>query len=89
MLARARQLTGPDFPLIGVGGVDSANTAWSKIAAGADMVQLYTGLIYEGPSLVRRIKEGLIRKLDQRNFETISQARDIENERWAALWPKD
>jgi dihydroorotate dehydrogenase len=89
MLARARQLTGPDFPLIGVGGIDSADTAWSKIAAGADLVQLYTGMVYQGPSIVRRIKAGLIRKLDQRNFDNISLARNIETERWSAMWPRD
>ncbi len=89
MLARARQLVGPDFPLIGVGGIDSADTAWSKIAAGADLVQIYTGLIYQGPSLISRIKAGFIRKLDQRNFDNISQARDIETDRWVALWPTD
>jgi dihydroorotate dehydrogenase len=89
MLARARQLVGPEFPLVGVGGIDSPDTAWSKIAAGANLVQIYTGLVYQGPSLINRIKAGLIHKLDQRNFENISQARNIETERWAALWPSD
>jgi dihydroorotate dehydrogenase len=44
---------GKDFPIIGVGGILSAQDAVSKIKAGADVVQIYTGLIYKGPDLVR------------------------------------
>ena len=62
-------LVGPDLPLIGVGGVDSPEAAWGKITAGADLVQLYTGLVYEGPALVRQIKRGLVRRLEIRNRE--------------------
>lgn len=47
-----RQALGSDFPLVGVGGVMSAEDALSKVQAGADLVQIYTGLIYRGPSLV-------------------------------------
>jgi dihydroorotate dehydrogenase len=87
MLSRARQLAGPDFVLVGAGGVDGAAAAWSKIAAGADLVQLYTGLVYEGPSLPRRIVTDLARRLEERNFKHISDVRGIETERWAAAWP--
>lgn len=86
MLARARQLAGRDLVLIGAGGVDSAAAAWSKIAAGADLVQLYTGLVYEGPSLPGRIAAGLLERLDQRQFRHIREVRGIETERWAAAW---
>ena len=86
MLARARQLAGPDLVLVGVGGVESVATAWSKIAAGADLVQLYTGLVYEGPSLPSRIAAGLLERLEKRNFKHISDVRGIETERWAAVW---
>jgi dihydroorotate dehydrogenase len=86
MLARARQLAGPDLVLVGVGGVDGAAAAWSKIAAGADLVQLYTALVYEGPSLPRRILADLLRRLDDRNIRTIRDVRGIETERWAAAW---
>ena len=55
VLARMRRLVGPSRALIGVGGVDSAETALEKIRAGADLVQLYTGFIYRGPALVRAI----------------------------------
>ena len=53
IISSMRQLLGASFPIIGVGGVDSAAKAVGKIAAGADVVQLYTGLIYKGPALVR------------------------------------
>lgn len=59
MLARVYQETGGDVPLIGIGGVDSGETALAKIEAGATLVQLYTGLIYEGPELIGRIKSHL------------------------------
>jgi len=88
MLARVRSLVGDRLVLIGVGGVDGADTAWAKIAAGADLIQLYTGMIYQGPSLPERIKAGLIDRLEGRNFSHISQARGIETERWAAAWPR-
>jgi dihydroorotate dehydrogenase len=86
MLARARQLAGPDLVLVGVGGVDSAGAAWSKIAAGADLLELYTGLIYEGPSLPSRICAGLAKRLEERNIGHISDVRGIETARWAAAW---
>ena len=88
MLSRARQLAGPDLVLVGAGGVDSAAGAWSKIAAGADLVQLYTGLVYHGPSLPRRILADLLKRLDERNFKHISDIRGIETDRWAAAWPR-
>ena len=46
-------------PLIGIGGIDSPETALAKIEAGASLLQLYTGLIYEGPGLISEIKKGL------------------------------
>ena len=49
------------FPIIGVGGVHSAQDALDKIAAGADLVQIYTGFIYEGPALIKRINKALLK----------------------------
>jgi dihydroorotate dehydrogenase len=54
-----RTALGPGFPIIGVGGVLSAEDAVSKIAAGADLVQIYTGLIYRGPALVREAAQAI------------------------------
>jgi dihydroorotate dehydrogenase len=61
VIAQLRAALGPGFPIIGVGGVMSAADARSKIAAGADLVQIYTGLIYRGPALVREVAEALRR----------------------------
>ncbi|MFC4173479.1 quinone-dependent dihydroorotate dehydrogenase [Microvirga sp. GCM10011540] len=51
------------LPLIGVGGVDSAEAAWAKIRAGASLVQLYSAMVYKGPGLIGDIKRGLVEKL--------------------------
>ena len=50
-----RECLGPEFPIIGVGGISSAEGAAATRAAGANLIQLYTGLIYEGPALVSKL----------------------------------
>ena len=77
-----------DLVLVGTGGVDGAGAAWSKIAAGADLVQLYTALVYEGPSLPRRIATELLQRLEERNIRDIGAVRGIETARWAAAWAR-
>ncbi len=57
VLAQVRQRVGPDYPLIGVGGVFTAEDVRAKMAAGADLVQLYTSFIYEGPMLAKRLAQ--------------------------------
>ncbi|MCQ8783314.1 quinone-dependent dihydroorotate dehydrogenase [Mangrovibrevibacter kandeliae] len=64
-LAAFRRAVGRDFPVIGVGGVDGPEAAIAKFEAGADLVQLYTGLVYEGPDLPLRILNGLVGHLDR------------------------
>lgn len=59
VLARVRERVGPDFPLIGVGGVFTAADVRAKLAAGADLVQVYTGFIYEGPLFAARLAREL------------------------------
>jgi dihydroorotate dehydrogenase len=84
VLARMRKRVGPDLPIIGVGGVSSAETAAEKIRAGADLVQLYSCMVYEGPSLPGRIVRGLSALCDR---EKLASIRDIRNSRldyWAA-----
>jgi dihydroorotate dehydrogenase len=61
MLARVRRLAGDKLVLVGVGGIDSGVAARQKLAAGADLVQLYTGMVYEGPGLPARIVAELAR----------------------------
>jgi dihydroorotate dehydrogenase len=65
MLAQAYLRVEGQFPLVGVGGIDSAARALAKIEAGATLVQLYSALVYEGPRLVCRIKRGLLDALDK------------------------
>lgn len=55
-----REKLGEDYPIIGVGGIMSAEDALEKLQAGADLVQLYTGFIYEGPGLIKQINEKLL-----------------------------
>lgn len=66
--------TNGTLPIIGVGGIFTADDAWEKITAGASLIQVYTGWIYEGPAMVRRILKGLVQKLDEHELETIHQA---------------
>lgn len=66
--------TDGEIPIIGVGGVRDADTAYAKIRAGASLVQLYTALVYEGPGLVKRIKEGLVDRLRDDGHVSIADA---------------
>jgi len=59
VIRHLRQRLGPAFPIIGVGGILSGADALSKIDAGADAVQIYTGLIYRGPALVREAAQAI------------------------------
>jgi dihydroorotate dehydrogenase len=63
-----------ELPIVGVGGIFTADDAWEKIAAGASLIQVYTGWVYEGPWMVRRILEGLVKKLEEQGFNSISEA---------------
>jgi dihydroorotate dehydrogenase len=82
-LAEMYLLVGDRIPLIGVGGVDSAESAWAKIRAGASLVQLYTALTFQGPELVIEILHGLSRRLDEQNLATIAEAVGVGAEGWA------
>ncbi len=61
------------IPIIGVGGVDSGKSAFEKISAGASAVQLYTGMIYKGPLIVKEIKRDLINILKEKGFKNIKE----------------
>jgi dihydroorotate dehydrogenase len=68
------QETQGKLPIIGVGGIFTAEDAWEKITAGASLIQVYTGWVYEGPWMVRRILSGLLQKLKENGLTTISEA---------------
>lgn len=74
VLARVAKRVQRRVPIIGVGGVDSAEAAWEKIVHGASLVQVYTALIYHGPFLVRAINRGLAERLDRLGLKDIGQA---------------
>ena len=68
------QETRGKLPIIGVGGIFTAEDAWEKITAGASLLQVYTGWVYEGPWMVNRILEGLLKKLEKNRFSKLSEA---------------
>lgn len=65
--------SGGKIPLIGVGGIASADDAWERIRAGASLVQLYSALVYEGPGLARRIARDLAQRLEREGFANIGE----------------
>ncbi len=62
------------LPIVGVGGIFTAEDAWDKITAGATLLQVYTGWIYEGPWMVKRLLKGLLAKLDDHQLSDLSEA---------------
>jgi len=82
MVARLSKLTEGRIPIIGVGGIFTAEDAYAKICAGASAVQLYTALVYEGLSLGARIARGLDRLLQRDGFESVAQATGCQREEW-------
>jgi dihydroorotate dehydrogenase len=73
MLRRTRALAG-DLPIIGVGGIFSGQDAWRKILAGASLVQIYTGFVYEGPTLAKHINRDLLGLMEQEGVATLADA---------------
>jgi dihydroorotate dehydrogenase len=69
-----RQATGGAVPLIGVGGIATADDAWARIRAGASLVQLYSAMVYEGPRIARSIGKGLRELMRRDGFASIAEA---------------
>ncbi len=83
MLARVYTLTGGKLPLIGVGGIDSGAAALAKIEAGASLLQLYTGLVFEGPALIGRIKQALVEAVEQASALSLAPLIGRHADAWA------
>ena len=79
MLRNVYAQTGGAIPLIGVGGIMSGADAYTKIRAGASLVQLYTGLVYKGPGLVQHIKQDIAEKLTRDGFSHLTDAVGAEH----------
>jgi dihydroorotate dehydrogenase len=69
-----RKASGGRIPLIGVGGIASADDAWDRIRAGASLIQIYSALVYEGPGLARRIVSGLAKRVRAEGLTSIAEA---------------
>ena len=74
MISRLYKLTSGNIPLIGVGGIFNAQDAWEKICAGASLVQLYTGFIYQGPGIVAEINKGLQEIIKREGLRSLDEA---------------
>ncbi len=85
VLANMRYRLGPDMPLIGVGGISSAQDVITKLEAGASLVQIYTGLIYGGPCLPAKIIQELSNCLDQHNVRHISDLVGTKTDDWLGV----
>jgi dihydroorotate dehydrogenase len=73
LLAETYLRSAGKLPLIGVGGIDCPETAWTKFKAGATLIQLYSALVFKGPALVGKIKRGLAKRLAQGGMATIAE----------------
>jgi len=82
MLARIYRQTRGEIPIVGIGGIDSPETAIAKIEAGASLLQLYTGLVYEGPALIGAIKARLVAAARQAG--SLAALRGRKSGEWAA-----
>jgi dihydroorotate dehydrogenase len=69
-----RKATGGALPLVGVGGIATAEDAWERILAGASLVQLYSAMVYEGPGIARRIAKGMERLMRRDGFASVAEA---------------
>jgi dihydroorotate dehydrogenase len=84
MLAKIHQATSGTVPLVGIGGIDSPETALAKIEAGASLLQLYTGLVYEGPGLIGAIKTRLADAVRQNGATRLADLTGRRAAEWAA-----
>ena len=88
VLAKMRLRVGPTLPIIGVGGIDGGEAAYEKIVAGANLLQVYSSLVYEGPSLVDRILDHLAARLARDGVASLADIVGRHAERWAAVDPQ-
>ncbi len=83
ILAKFYLATAGKVPLVGVGGVESGSAAWEKLRAGATLVQIYSGMVYEGPRLARKIGHHLSQQLERSGFNSLSDVTGTGAKEWA------
>ncbi|MFD0988235.1 quinone-dependent dihydroorotate dehydrogenase [Methyloligella solikamskensis] len=86
-LAELYLLTDGKLPLIGVGGIDSGEKAVEKIEAGASLIQLYTGMVFEGPGLLTDIKRAILKRLDEGPQSSLKELVGVSATEWADRLP--
>ncbi|MDQ8043815.1 MAG: quinone-dependent dihydroorotate dehydrogenase [Patulibacter sp.] len=84
MLARAREHAGPDLPIVGVGGILTGDDCFEKLRAGADLLQLYTGFVYRGPSTASSVLAELLTRMDREGFRNVAEVVGTGTSEWAA-----
>lgn len=84
ILAKTRERVGPHLPLIGVGGIGSGVQAVQKLEAGANLIQLYSGLVYGGLPLLKDIKSEMIKALERQSVSRISVLTSSNFKEWAS-----
>ncbi|MBJ7472739.1 MAG: quinone-dependent dihydroorotate dehydrogenase [Solirubrobacteraceae bacterium] len=87
MLARVRQLAGPDVVLVGVGGIATGDHLFEKLRAGANLAQLYTGFVFGGPATARRVLLGLLARMEREGVGSVTELAGSGTDAWAARWP--
>jgi len=87
-LAKMRLRVGPTLPIVGVGGIDGGEAAWEKIVAGANLLQVYSSLVYAGPSLVDRILDHLAERVSREGGTSLADFVGRHAARWAAVDPE-
>ncbi len=88
VLAKMRLRLGPDLPIVGVGGIEDGDTAFAKIEAGATLLQVYSGLVYEGPGLVGRLCGALSARLAGEGVASLAAVSGRRAAEWAAADPR-
>ena len=74
MIHQIYSMTNGEWPIVGVGGIQSADDAWDKIGAGATLLQAYSGFVFEGAALTRSIIHGLDKKLKENGYSSLQEA---------------
>lgn len=83
ILARFSKIISKDIPLIGIGGIECADTAWQKMEAGASLLQLYSSMVYKGPGLPNDVVKGLITRMDNEGINHINEIIGTKTSDWA------